>query len=235
MKYDIDVLQVKSFSDTIYQVVGIMSSNSFLICDQQDVVRASRVSLELVRAALAAGKKVFVPKLLAYSEVVPSEVVVKDNDSLNAVKATAKHYVINLMNTNVTRVNILNVIDYMQCYMKLMNAGICITDDNREDKYFEIIEAAQSIEEPQQIDENASFEQQYEYSVAKQKYDNAQDNLKTLEMYLNSYDQLSKINFVHKLLHRMLDEIDAADSVDSVDKSVKTALDTVNEYFYCEK
>ena len=235
VKTIVEVLQVKSFSETLYEVVDVKSSNSFLICDQNDVVKASKVSLELVRAALAAGKKVFVPKLLAYSEVTPDDVVVKENSNLDAIKATAKHYIINLMNTNVTRVNILNVIDYMQCYMKLMNAGICITDQNREDKYFEIIEAAQSIEEPAPLSQDATFDQQYEYSTNKQKYDAAQDNLKTLETYLNSYDQLSKINFVHKLLHSMLDEIDNASDVESIDKSVKTAIETTNSYFYSEK
>ena len=228
----VDVFQVKDFSNSLYEVVDVKPINSFLNCDQANTLKASRISIDLVKTALAAGKRVLVPKLLAYSEVTPSEITIDDTLGLDAVKNAAKSFVLNLMNTNVTRINILNVIDYMQCYMKLMNAGICITDQNREDKYFEIIEAAQSIEEPAKLNEDATFQQQYEYSVAKQKYDDAQSNLKTLETYLNSYDKLSKINFMHNLLHNMLDKVDSAEDVDSVDKVVMENMETVKEYFY---
>lgn len=33
----------------------------------------------------------------------------------------------------------------------------------------------------------------------------------------------------------MLDEIDNASDVESIDKSVKTAIETTNSYFYSEK
>ena len=50
--------------------------------------------------------------------------------------------------------------DYLNCYMKLLSAGIFISDKNREDKYFEIIEAAQECEEPSELTENSTFEEE---------------------------------------------------------------------------
>ena len=231
----VDVFQIKDFSESLYEVVDVKPINSLLICNENEILHASKLAIELVKIALSAGKRVLVPKLLAYSEVTPSEITIDETIGIDAVKNAARHFILNLMNTNVTRVNILNVIDYMQCYMKLMNRGIFITDDNREDKYFEIIEAAQSIEEPQPLNEDASFEQQYEYSVSKQKYDAAQDNLKTLEIYLNSFDKLSKINFIHNLLHSMLDKVDNADSIESIDAIISENMEIIKDYFYSEK
>jgi len=37
---------------------------------------------------------------------------------------------------------VVDSFEYLQAYMELLAAGIFITDRNREDKYFEIIEAA---------------------------------------------------------------------------------------------
>jgi len=46
------------------------------------------------------------------------------------------------MQYNVYGVSVLECFDYLTCYMKMLANGIFITDENREDKYFEIIEAA---------------------------------------------------------------------------------------------
>jgi hypothetical protein len=50
--------------------------------------------------------------------------------------------ILKLANKNIFAVNVIEAMDFLNCYMKLLNAGIFITDQNREDKYFEIIEAA---------------------------------------------------------------------------------------------
>lgn len=230
---NIDVLRVDSSLKNFYEVVAIQPIDSLIQDDSKDLLKASHITLMIVKDALKCGKKILIPKNLQYSEVKPSDLSILDiDDKLTLVKTSAKRYVLNLLNDNITKVNILNVIDYMQCYMKLMNSGIFITDDNREDKYFEIIEASQSCEEPKQLDENASFEQQYEYSVAKSKYEKSQDNLKTLETYLNAYDQLSMVNFMHKFLHSMLDDIDNANAIEDVDAILEKNEEQIKNYFF---
>ncbi|MBP5784735.1 MAG: hypothetical protein J6W16_04030 [Methanobrevibacter sp.] len=83
--------------------------------------------------------------------------------------------------------------------------------------------------------EDSTYEQQYEYSVNKQKYDKAQDNLKTLETYLNSYDQLAMINFVHKFLHEMLNKIDNVKTIEDVDKVLNENEEQIKKYFFDDK
>jgi glutathionyl-hydroquinone reductase len=100
--------------------------------------------------------------------------------------------------------------------MKLMNAGIFITNTNREDKYFEIIEKAQSVEEPEEISDTASFEEEVEYVEKKKQYDEAQDNLNTLEKYLNAYDALSKIRFTNTVLSEAKTSIINANNRDDI-------------------
>jgi len=69
--------------------------------------------------------------------------------------------------------NVIDLMDYLDCYINLLNAGYYITDSNREDKYFKVIEDAQEAEEPAPLSQDASFEDEQKYIEAKQKYDTA--------------------------------------------------------------
>lgn len=128
--------------------------------------------------------------------------------------------------------NIIDAMDYLNCYMKLMAAGIFITDSNREDKYFEIIEAAQENEEPAPLKEDATFEEEQNYIEQKKKYDVSQENLSTLEKYLNAYDKLAKINFTNTLLNNIKESIQTAESVQAVNDVLKQNEDKIKDFFY---
>ena len=106
--------------------------------------------------------------------------------------------------------------DYLNNYVTLLNAGYYITDANREDKYFEVIEASQECEEPEALKDDATFEQEQEYIEKKQKYDNAQFNLNTLEKYLNSYDKLANIKHISDFLTETRKKIEDANSIEEV-------------------
>ena len=113
-----------------------------------------------------------------------------------------------------------------------MAAGIFITDSNREDKYFEIIEAAQENEEPTPLKEDATFEEEQNYIEQKKKYEVSQENLSTLEKYLNAYDKLAKINFTNTLLNNIKESIQSAESVQAVDEILKQNEDKIKDFFY---
>ena len=106
--------------------------------------------------------------------------------------------------------------DYLNNYIALLNAGYYITDANREDKYFEVIEASQECEEPEALKDDATFEQEQEYIEKKQKYDNAQANLSALEKYLNSYDRLSNIKHISDFLTETRKKIEDANSIEEI-------------------
>ena len=126
--------------------------------------------------------------------------------------------------------NVIDLMDYLNNYVALLNAGYYITDANREDKYFEVIEASQECEEPAALKEDATFEQEQEYIEKKQKYDNAQFNLNTLEKYLNSYDKLANIKHISDFLTDTRKKIEAAHSIEEISDIMQVYKSNIANY-----
>lgn len=119
--------------------------------------------------------------------------------------------------------------NFMQSYMQLLNNGIFITDENREDKYLEIIESSQE-DQPEPLQDDATFEQQQKYLEAEKKYKMAQDNLKILETYLNAYDKLFKIKYVTDVLNEAKTAVDNAQSVEEVEAAVDSYKKKISSF-----
>ena len=66
------------------------------------------------------------------------------------------------------------------------------------------------------MQENSTFEDEQNYQQQLQKYNAAQDNLSTLEKYLNAYDKISKIQFIRDLLADTSSKIDAAETTKDI-------------------
>lgn len=227
---DLQVLLIKDIL-TKYQVVGItnlvdyvQTSNNFLF--------ASKKALQIVSKALMDGESIFISKNINKNEVQPDDLEIEQIPPIERCRNIALSKIIKLINRNILSINIIEAMDFLNCYMKLLNAGIFITDSNREDKYFEIIEAAQENDEPEQLKENSTFEEEQNYIEKKRKYDIAQDNLSTLEKYLNAYDKLSKINFTNSLLNKIHTRILEATSEDQINKILINSQDEIKKYFY---
>ena len=120
--------------------------------------------------------------------------------------------------------------DYLNNYVALLNAGYYITDANREDKYFEVIEASQECEEPEALKDDATFEQEQEYIEKKQKYDNAQFNLNTLEKYLNSYDKLTQLKHITDFLTETRKKIEEALTIEDVQQIINVYKTNLSNY-----
>ena len=234
MNNDIEVFLVEEcrLDNNKWYIIGIVNSNSPSISSSLKTMRASKNSIEIARKALEKGFDVFVPKVISGCEVIPSEVTIVDNDELTRSKKLALVTINDLMSQNILAMNIIDAMDYLNCYMKLMAAGIFITDSNREDKYFEIIEAAQENEEPAPLKEDATFEEEQNYIEQKKKYEVSQENLSTLEKYLNAYDKLAKINFTNTLLNNIKESIQSAESVQAVNDVLKQNEDKIKDFFY---
>ena len=101
--------------------------------------------------------------------------------------------------------------------MNLLAAGLFITDSNREDVYFDIIQKAQEVPHPGELKEGATFEEEQSYIEAKKKWDDVQANLKNLERYLNAKDRMSIIKYVRDELAKAQNDILAAETVDEID------------------
>lgn len=199
-----------------YDIIGITYSNSLQSDNKHVILKASFLTIQKVKELLFSGKKLKVAKHMDFPEVTLNDIVIVDENELETDKNIAINSIAALMHENIIGVSLIDAMDYMDCYMKLMNAGIFITNTNREDKYFEIIEKAQSIEEPEEISDTASFEEEVEYVEKKKQYDEAQDNLNTLEKYLNAYDALSKIRFTNTVLSEAKTSISNANNRDDI-------------------
>lgn len=228
-------LLIAEENDESFKIVGTQQIDKPVVDSSKSLLKASTKTVEIVKASLSEGKVVYVPKSITNNEVVPSDLVIAESDNpLVIAKNIAKSDITNLINQNVFGISIIDAMDYLNCMMKLMSVGIFITDENREDKYFEIIETAQTTEEPAPIGPESTFEEEQQYIEQKRKYDQAQTNLATLEKYLNAYDKLSKIKFINDLLNTSKDRVDNSKTTEEVFDAVKEYNEKLDKFLFSE-
>ena len=229
MNSNFELLLVKD-KGNFWEVIGITYSNAMLIEPNCSTLRATLFTIEDCKKALSEGKKITISKVQEYSEVQQKDLVIETVDELSRHKQMAINEVAARMHQALFAISIIDLMDYLNNYVTLLNAGYYITDSNREDKYFEVIEASQECEEPEALKEDATFEQEQEYIEKKQKYDNAQFNLNTLEKYLNSYDKLVNLKTKSDFLTDIRKKIEDATSVNEIDEIMKIYRSNLANY-----
>ena len=213
-----------------WEVIGITYSNAMLVEPDCSTLRATLFAIEDCKKALSEGKKITVSKKTEFSEVQPKDLVIETLDELSRHKQMAINEVAARMHQALFAVNVIDLMDYLNNYVALLNAGYYITDANREDKYFEVIEASQECEEPEALKDDATFEQEQEYIEKKQKYDNAQFNLNTLEKYLNSYDKLTQLKHITDFLTETRKKIEEASTIEDVQQIINVYKTNLSNY-----
>ena len=229
MDHDFELLLVKD-NGNFWEVIGITYSNAMLVEPDCATLRATLFAIEDCKKALSEGKKITVSKKTEFSEVQPKDLVIEVVDELQRHKQMAINEVAARMHQALFAVNVIDLMDYLNNYVVLLNAGYYITDANREDKYFEVIEASQECEEPEALKDDATFEQEQEYIEKKQKYDNAQFNLNTLEKYLNSYDKLANIKHITDFLTETRKKIEEASTIEDVQQIINVYKTNLSNY-----
>lgn len=229
MDHDFELLLVKD-NGNFWEVIGITYSNAMLVEPDCATLRATLFAIEDCKKALSEGKKITVSKKTEFSEVQPKDLVIEAVDELSRHKQMAINEVAARMHQALFAVNVIDLMDYLNNYVVLLNAGYYITDANREDKYFEVIEASQECEEPEALKDDATFEQEQEYIEKKQKYDNAQANLSALEKYLNSYDKLASLKIITTFLTDTRKKLEDASSIEEVDDIMKVYKSNLVNY-----
>ena len=229
MDHNFELLLAKD-QGNYFEVIGITYSNAMLVEPDCSTLRATLFAIEDCKKALAEGKKITVSKKTEFSEVQPKDLVIETLDELSRHKQMAINEVAARMHQALFAVNVIDLMDYLNNYVTLLNAGYYITDANREDKYFEVIEASQECEEPEALKDDATFEQEQEYIEKKQKYDNAQFNLNTLEKYLNSYDKLANIKHITDFLTETRKKIEEASTIEDVQQIINVYKTNLSNY-----
>ena len=229
MNHDFELLLVKD-NGNFWEVIGITYSNAMLVEPDCATLRATLFAIEDCKKALSEGKKITVSKKTEFSEVQPKDLVIEVVDELQRHKQMAINEVAARMHQALFAVNVIDLMDYLNNYVTLLNAGYYITDANREDKYFEVIEASQECEEPEALKDDATFEQEQEYIEKKQKYDNAQFNLNILEKYLNSYDKLTQLKHITDFLTETRKKIEEASTIEDVQQIINVYKTNLSNY-----
>lgn len=224
-----ELLLVKD-KGNFWEVIGITYSNAMMVEPDCSTLRATLFAIEECKKALADGKRITLSKTLEYSEVQPKDLIIDEINEFQRYKQMAINEITARMHQAIFAVNVFDLIDYLNCYISLLNAGYYITDSNREDKYFELIEASQECEEPTAISEDAPFEEIQTYMDAKQKYDTAQQNLTLLENYLNCYDRLQMIKSKIKFFEDTRIKIQKANTIEDIDLQLKIYRSNLKNY-----
>ena len=221
-KNNFELLLVEN-KDSYWEVIGTTYSNALRIQPNCTTLNATYLTIQKCKKLLADGMKITISKNIEYPEVQIHDIIANAPSELEQYKNIAINDINAKLHQAIFAVNVIDLMDYLDSYMSLLNAGYFITDSNREDKYFEVIEAAQEIEEPEKLKYDASYDEEREYVEKKFKYDNAQANLKVLQRYLDVYDRLSLTKNIANFLVNTKNKILNASSKKEID-------DTMNVY-----
>lgn len=157
----------------------------------EKMVKLSYMAHEIMKDAILAGKTIHIPKASMRSvEVLPGDFNIVDDDE-DEVEATKNAVIvkIRMMITPVlSKISGFTLYGFMVLNNDMSNAGYFITNDNREEKYLEILETGD------------------EKLIAK------------LEDYLNYKDEIENVAFLERQFSDFRKKLKAATTIDEVRK-----------------
>ena len=190
---------------TAYEVIGINENETAILGSINSVyVVYSYAIYEAIITAINEGKTVYLPKV-NYSELSLEDItIVEQENELETQKKIAINRVKDFIYT--TRISKLQLLDYYTFTVLnnyFINMGAIITNDNREEKYLEIITKISEMED----------ETQAEIAIS------------NLENYLNILDKLKELEGFIARLNSTIDEINACENVEAITTLVDNFLD----------
>lgn len=215
-----------------YKIIGITYSNS-LICDSALCrLNATFLTIQKVKKCLANGYDIYVPQTLPFIEVQENDLII--NDSISALDLR-KNLALNEINAKIHNIiigiSIIDVMNYLECFTLLANKGYFITDENRDEKYYEIIDNFQNVKYPSELPENATIEEENAYFEAKNKYDNMKNTIDILEKYLKTYDKLNEIKYISNMLNEVKESIESSTTEEQIDTIINSYNIKISEDF----
>lgn len=217
--------------DCFYDVNDVVEGEILPMDIALKQIDVSDVVGNVIQMALNDGKKVGILKT-GSSQVRMIDLVIDELDEVEMLRRKSIREIQDLIQSQIFSVGLIDSFDFLEAYMKMINKGIIITDDNREDMYFKVIEQSQEAQEPEPLKENSSFEDEQRYVSEKNRYEQAQDTLKTLESYLNGYDKLKRLTFINNILTDSKEKMRNAKTADEINSIKKNYVDRITNLFY---
>lgn len=152
-------------------------------------LRLSYMSHQLIKQALMAGKKVHIHKTLQTGEVLPGEFDVIDlaeTDPLQEARDAAVRKIRMLVTPELGKISGLAIYGFTVLNNDLASRGYFITNDNREEKYLEILETED------------------------------EELISKLEDYLNYKDEIDAVSFVERRFKQFRNDVRDATSMEQI-------------------
>lgn len=173
-----------------WKVVNVFENRlGHQITTQESTINLSYMAAKMVKDALLEGKAVHIPKPYESVELLPGEFEVLDDskvDPLDAAKKSAMIKVRMLVTPELAKISGLSLYGFTVLNNDLASNGYFITNENREEKYLEILETGN------------------EKLIAK------------LEDYLNYKDEIENVAFFERQFSAFLRDIKAASEISEV-------------------
>jgi len=194
MVYDLAIVEDHGHH---YRVIGT-TKNTLDRMAGEDYIKVSSMAYEMIWPALRDGKEVRLPKVLHTNEVLPGEVQIIEHspDDADAARTAALIKVRSLVVPEMTKESGFTLYNFMMMNNELASEGYFITNNNREEKYIEIIETGN------------------------------ERLIETLEMYLEAKDTLDRAASMKVRLDKFRKEIGRMDAVDDIKTATDNFLAT---------
>lgn len=189
MIYELAVVQDRG---TYWKVTNITKNTLDNLANKDEkVLKLSYMSYQAMKEALMEKKAVHVQKSLRTDEVLPGEFEVIDletSDPLNEARDASVTKIRMLITPELSKISGFALYGFIILNNDLSNAGYFITNENREEKYLEILETGD------------------EKLIAK------------LEDYLNYRDEIDTVAYFERKFSEFRAEIKTASSVEEVEQ-----------------
>lgn len=214
-----------------FRIIGTMYSDELNTDENNTVLRASMFTIEKVKQLLAEGKEVFLPEISKFVEYQIDELIISDNQTeLDIAKNKYLIVLNNKLRNILVSIKFLDMFRFMNSYMVLLNSGIYITDQNRNDVYMDIFNKYATVEEPEPISDDTTFEEAKEYIKKKDEYTKAKEILTNLETYMNEYENILSISNINNVLQEAENAIRNCQTIEEFNKVSKEYDSKINDF-----
>ena len=127
-----------------WQVTNVTKNTLDGLANREErMLKLSYVSYQKIKEALLAEHIVRIPKTLTTDEVLPHELEIIDSSEDNSIKSQRNAAIVKvrmLVTPELAKISGFALYGFMVLNNDMVNAGFAITNDNREEKYLEILE-----------------------------------------------------------------------------------------------
>jgi hypothetical protein len=190
------IMEVSIFNNTVQNNVTTKklvrtatSVRTNLVNNNEKLLKLSYVSHKIIQEALLANKTVHITKNMMADEVLPFEIQVKDASSEDPLKMAKEHNLAKvrmLVTPDLSKIAGLTLYGFTILNNDLINAGYAITNENREEKYLQILETGD------------------EKLISK------------LEDYLNYKDEIETVSHLERKFSKFKNEVLSSSTVEDV-------------------